>query len=150
MLSENILAKGIVDLVLYDAEGNIKETRSENLVVSTGLAFIASRMSGVASAVMSHMAIGTNNTAASAAQTALIAQSAIVALSTTSIVTTTVTNDTVQYVCTFGAGTGTGALVEAGLFNAASAGTMLSRTVFAVINKGASDVLTITWKVTIA
>lgn len=150
MLSENILAKGIVDLVLYDSEGNIKETRSENLVVSTGRAFIASRMASAASAVISHMAIGTNNTAASAAQTALISQSAIVALSTTTIVTTTVTNDTVQYVCTFGAGTGTGALVEAGLFNAASAGTMLSRTIFDVINKGASDVLTITWKITIA
>jgi hypothetical protein len=56
----------------------------------------------------------------------------------------------VQYVATFSAGTGTGAITEAGIFNASSAGTLLCRTVFSVINKGALDTLVITWKVTVA
>ena len=151
MVSENIKATGNLELVLTDALGNIKEKRNEkNLVVTTGKGFIAARMGSAASAIMSHMAIGTSATVESAAQTALITQAGIVALTSTSLITTTVSLDTVQYVATFGAGTGTGAIVEAGLFNAASAGTMLSRTVFSVINKGASDVLTITWKVTIS
>lgn len=151
MISENIKAKGALKLVLTDALGNIKTERDEtNLVVSLGKAFIATRMMGVAYNVMSHMAIGTSSTAESAAQTALITQAGIVTLTSTSSVTTTVTNDTIQYVASFPAGTGTGAIVEAGIFNAASAGLMLSRTVFGVINKGASDVLTITWKVTIS
>jgi hypothetical protein len=73
-----------------------------------------------------------------------------VALTSTTQVTTTVTGDAIQYVATFPAGSGTAALTEAGIFNAASVGTMMARTVFAVINKGALDTLTITWKITIA
>jgi hypothetical protein len=53
-------------------------------------------------------------------------------------------------VATFGAGVATGAITEAGVFNALTAGTMLCRTVFSVINKGALDTLVITWKVTVA
>ena len=48
------------------------------------------------------------------------------------------------------AGTGTGAVVEAGVLNASSGGTLLCRTVFAVVNKGAADTLKITWTVTVA
>ena len=54
------------------------------------------------------------------------------------------------YVASFGAGTGTGAITEAGLLNASSSGTLLCRTVFSVINKGANDTLGITWTVTIS
>ena len=46
--------------------------------------------------------------------------------------------------------TGTGAITEAGILNAASAGTLLCRTVFSVINKGASDSMTVTWTITIS
>lgn len=45
------------------------------------------------------------------------------------------------------AGTATFSLTEAGIFNAASAGTMLCRTVFPVINKGVNDTMTVTWTV---
>ena len=48
------------------------------------------------------------------------------------------------------AGEGTGALTEAGIFNASSSGTMLCRTEFSVVNKGASDSMTITWTVTVS
>ena len=47
-------------------------------------------------------------------------------------------------------GPGTGAITEAGLFDAASGGDMLARTVFSVVNKGASDSITITWTITIS
>ena len=53
------------------------------------------------------------------------------------------------YVATFPAGTGTGAITEAGILNASSSGTLLCRTVFSVINKGAADTLGITWTVTV-
>ena len=42
------------------------------------------------------------------------------------------------------------ALTEAGIFNASSAGTLLCRTVFSVVTKGASDAMTITWTVTLS
>lgn len=149
-MKENVKATGKLVITLTDEAGNIKEQREENLVVSAGLAFIASRMKDATSTVMSHMAIGTNATAASAAQTTLIAEAARVALTSTTIVTTTVANDTVQYIASFGPTVGTGAIQEAGILNASSSGTMLARTVFSVINKGAADTLAITWKVSLA
>jgi len=148
---DNVKLKGSLELILRDQFGNIKEKRLEkNLVVTVGLAYIVSRMKDATATAMSHMAVGTNNTAAAAGNTTLNTESARVALDSTTLVTTTVTNDSIQYVATFGAGTGTGALVEAGILNAASAGTLLCRTVFSVINKGALDSLTVTWKVVAA
>jgi hypothetical protein len=148
MLNEDVKPNGELTIVLHDEFGNIKETFTKNLVVNTGLSFITSRMIGTASAVASHMGVGTGNVAVTGTDTALGTQLVRVALTSQVQVTTTVSNDAVQYVCTFPAGSGTGAITEAGLFNAASAGTMLARTVFAVINKGALDSLTITWKIT--
>lgn len=150
MLKDNIKSKGSLQILLTKPDGSVQETNVKNLVVNPGLAFIASRMQGATSAVMSHMGIGSGTTAAAAADTALGNQLGRVALDSTAIVTTTATNDSIQYVATFPAGTGTGAVTEAGVFNASSAGSMLCRTVFPVINKGALDTLTITWKVTVA
>lgn len=138
---------GMVNVVVRDEiTGAIKqEFTVPNLVVDTGLAYIAGRMKDTSDAAMTHMAVGTDNTAAAAGNTALGSELAIQALTST-----TVTANNVAYVATFPAGTGTGALTEAGIFNAASSGTMLCRTVFAVINKGAADSMTVTWTITIS
>ena len=150
MLIDSVKARGLVELVLTDENGNIKEQVVTNLAVDPGLSYIVSRMKDTSQTAMSHMAVGSNTTAAADANTALGAELGRVALDSTTIVTTVVTNDSIQYVATFGPGVGTGAVTEAGIFNAASAGTMLARTVFAVVNKGSLDSLTITWKVTAA
>ena len=115
----------------------------DNLVVTTGKGYVASRMKDTTATAMSHMAIGTGSTAAAASDSALGSESARVALTST-----TVSGADITYVATFGAGTGTAAITEAAVLNASSSGTMLCRTVFAVVNKGASDSMTITWTVT--
>lgn len=51
---------------------------------------------------------------------------------------------------TFAPGDATGAIQESGVFNAAAAGTMLSRQTFAVVNKAASDTLVVTWTFTLS
>ena len=102
-------------------------------------------MKDASATAMSRMAIGTGSTAAAASDSALGSEAARVALTST-----TVSGADVTYVATFGAGTGTGAITEAGILNAASSGTMLCRTVFDVVNKGASDSMTITWTVTVS
>jgi hypothetical protein len=151
MQTEYVKLKGRVSAILRDEFGNIKqEQHFDNLVVNAGLAFIASRMAGTAQAVMSHMAVGTGATAAAAADTTLGTEVARVANASATLVTTTVANDSLEYAATFPAGTGTGALTEAGIFNDPTTGTMLCRTVFAVINKGALDTLSVTWKVVVA
>lgn len=148
MAKDFVKAEGKVTLVLTGSDGAIKETREvENLVVQVGLNYIASRMKDATAAVMTHMEVGTSSTAASLAQTTLVAA---VSASRTALTSTTVTTSSIAYACTFGAGVGTGALTEAGIFNASSAGTMLCRTVFSVINKGAADTLTITWTIAVS
>ena len=141
MLNELLNMKGKLKIEL---NGEVVQ-EVDNLVVTVGKNFVASRITGTSPAVMSHMGIGTTNTAAAAGDTALAAEAARVALASG-----TTSAAIVTYTATFPAGTGTGAIVEAGLFNAASAGTMLARTVFAVINKGAADSMTITWTVTVS
>jgi len=153
MLQEKIQAEGLVQFTLLDQDGNVKEQQSANLVVNTGLRFIAESMLKTTTdtpARMTHMAVGSGTNNADALNTALQNQLARVSLDSSASVTTNVTNDAVQYISTFAAGVGTGAVTEAGLFNDPTAGTMLCRTVFPVINKGALDTLVITWKVTIA
>ena len=150
MVSENIEARGLVSFTLTDEHGIVKQEEVHNLVVNSGLAYIISSMRDAATAVASHMAVGTSTTAAAATQTALVAEIVRAALTSTTIVTTTVSNDSIQYVATFGPGVGTGALTEAGILNAASAGILLARTVFPVINKGALGSLVVTWKITVA
>lgn len=151
-LIENLKgAKGILNIVLRDDAGNVKqEVTVPNLVVDTGLDYIASRMKDTTQTAMSHMAVGDGDQAGGAANPAAGDTALQHQLARVSLTSTTVTDNAVEYVATFGAGTGTGAVTEAGIFNASSSGTMLCRTEFAVINKGASDSMTITWTVTIS
>jgi hypothetical protein len=149
MNNESFTMKGYVSYVLRDEHGNVKQEGGfRNIVTMSGRAFIVSRMMGTSAAVMSHMGLGTSSTAASAGNTALLTEVGRTAINSTTISTTNSANDTITYVATFSAGVATGALTEIGMFNAASAGTMLNRAVFAVVNKAANDSLTITWKIT--
>ena len=94
-------------------------------------------------AVVTHLAAGSDNTAAAAGNTALGNELGRVALTSLTHSTNTFTA-----VATLGAGTATGAVVEFGLLNASSSGTLLCRTVVSTINKGASDSITVTWVLT--
>lgn len=146
MINDTIKAVGALQIQHYDQFGAIIETIViKNIVTDLGKGFIAARLvTAGAPTPMSHMAIGTGTTGAASTQTTLITEAARSALSAS-----TVSTNTVTYTATFGAGSGTGAITEAGILNAASAGTMLNRTTFAAINKGASDTISITWVITI-
>ena len=148
MIIENMKAKGRLNIVLKDQDGNVKDQREvDNLVVTTGLNWIAARMYDTGSPdEMSHMAVGSGTTAAAAGDTDL----GSILGSREALDSTTVSTNTVQYVSSFEAGDGTGAVTEAGIFNAATAGTMLCRTVFDVVNKAANDTLSITWTITLS
>lgn len=141
MINDGLKLKGKLAISL---NGKIIQ-EVDNLVVTAGKGYVASRMKDTTATAMSHMAIGSGSTAAAASDTALGNQLGRVALTST-----TVSNAVVTYVASFPAGTGTGAVTEAGILNASSGGTMLCRTVFSVVNKGASDSMTVTWTVTVS
>lgn len=143
---ETLKAKGELLVTLTRENGEVEQYAYKNLVVDTGLNYIVSRMKDATATAMSHMALGSGTTAAAAGDTGLGSQ-----LGTRATLTsTTVSGNQVTYVATFAAGVATGAVTEAGIFNAASAGTMLCRTVFAVVNKAAGDSMTVTWTVTVS
>jgi len=145
MLQDSIKVTGNLKVVLTGPDGQVKDEQEfKNLVVTTGKNFIASRMKDTSDTAMSHMAIGSGTTSAVVGDTALETE-----LGRVSLTSTTVTANSVAYVATFPAGTGTGAVTEAGILNASSSGTLLCRTVFSVINKGSADTLGITWTVTV-
>jgi hypothetical protein len=146
MFTESINVKGNLEVILLDESGNQKDYRKiNNLVVAVGKDTIASRMVGNTTAIMSHMAVGSSNTSPATSQTALGTELGRVVLDSTTRAANTVT-----YVATFPAGTGTGSLTEAGILNASSSGNMLCRTAFGVVTKTASDTVIITWNVTVA
>lgn len=147
MITESVKIKGNLDIIVYDENKKVKDSRKiNNLVVSVGKNYIANRMTSNSATIMSHMAVGGGNVAPTTSQANLLAEVDRIALDST-----TRTNNTIVYVCTFPAGNATGTLSEAGIFNAsgANAGTMLCRTNFNEVNKGAGDVVVITWNVVV-
>jgi hypothetical protein len=113
-----------------------------NTVTTAGKNMIADRLlASPTLGVPTHMAIGTGTGGTTALTTEL---------DRNAFTTKTRSNAVVTMVGDWAAGDGTGALTEAGVFDAASVGNMHLYTSFSVINKGAADALTITWTLTIS
>ena len=120
----------------------------DNLVVTAGKNWVAGRFKdGRIPDEMSHMAIGSADTAAAAGNTALAPELNRIALTTDG---GTVSTNTVQYDASWTSAAAAYAIKEAGIFNAATGGTMLARTTFAVINKGTDDTVSISWTITVS
>ena len=119
----------------------------KNLVVATGLNVIANRLIGTSKNALSHMGIGTGTTAPTASDTALENQKST-RLAGTSIVATA---GVVTITATFPGSSYAGTITEAGLFNAASLGEIISRVLLSVPQVVAyADALTIEWSLTFA
>lgn len=131
--------------------GGVVKQRVEgpNVICTNGKEFLASFLYSAAVAASTftckYVGVGTDSTAEAAAQTALGVE-----LSRTTGTVSYVSNQIYQVTATFPSGTGTGAIVEYGLFSSSTGGTMLSRDVEAVINKGANDSLTTVLQITIS
>lgn len=149
-MRETLKVTGVVTATLRGPDGKIKDRfDSENLVVTAGRQHIADQLAALAEASMSHMAIGSGTTAQTIGDTALETEVSRKVFTDKSQGIGADANKII-YVCDWSPGEGTGAITEAGMLNAASAGTMLVRTTFPVKNKGAGDSLTLTWTITIS
>ncbi len=120
-----------------------------NLITTVGKALVAGRINGSgAPAAATYIAVGTGATAADVADTDLDAEIVDSGLeranSAVSLVTTDTANDSARLSNTFTV-TGTKAIVESGVFNAAVAGTMLARQVFSTVNVVNGDSFQVTW-----
>ena len=135
---------------LRGPDGQLKDVKiGSNVICTNGKEFLASFLqsaaAGASTFTMKYIGIGTDATAEAAANTALGVE-----LARHTGTVSYVSNQIYQVKATFAAGTGTGAVVEYGLFSSSSAGTMLARDTESVINKGAADTLTVTAQITIS
>jgi hypothetical protein len=149
MLKDNHSLRGKFHFKLIDEFGAIKqEFEVANTVTELGDAMVADAMSDRGVTLPSHMAVGTG-AAGGAAATTLTAELHKEVLDSTTQGAAGDDNDVI-WVCTFPAAHGTGALTEAGIFNAAGLNTGVMNVIsgFPVINKGAADSLEITWTLT--
>ena len=145
MLNEILPLKGELTVTVLDGEGKVKELKEfKNLIVQVGKNFLASAIINSSTSPFTHMAIGTSSTPAANGDTTLGTEIARQAFTSSSVSTNVVTLST-----TYAAGTGTGTITEAGIFNASSSGTLLSHVVFSAISKAAADSLVITWTITV-
>lgn len=153
MAKPSVQQMGLLDIMeirVYDRDGRLKDMRRVvDLIVNAGLAEVAALLlTDVSGTAFDYIAIGTGTTSPSASDTALEYETHRVA-ATGSRVTTNVTNDTAQLVATFSGYSGTEAVTEAGVFNAASGGTLLCRQTFSALNVDwdAGDSIEITEKI---
>lgn len=134
-----------VHIVLRDENGAIKDERwIHNTVTTAGKNGAADQI--LASPTLgkpTHMAIGTGSPAATLLGTE-IDRNALTSKTRAGAVVTMVGD--------WAAGDGTGAITEAGLFDVVTANTvnMWCSQSFSVINKGATDTLSISWTLTFA
>jgi len=143
--------KGKWFITLYEGD-KIKDQREGlNVITTDGKSFLAQFLNSAATAAatftMRYIAIGTGVGAELAANTALGTEAARADTGTVAAVSGAI----YQVSATFASGVGTGAITEFGLFDTptATAGTMFSRDLEDVINKGANDTLTVTTQITV-
>jgi len=94
---------------------------------------------------MDYMAIGQDTVATTLADVELRQELGRVSMSSSP----QVTSNRVTYTATFAEGIGTGGITEAGIFDSTVGGTMLSRSVFPVVNKQVDDYITILWVISV-
>ena len=139
-IQDTFKLQGALTLMLTKADGTVEVTQKDNIIVDVGFDFIANAIGNAASrpSCMGYTAVGTGTTAAATSQTSLGTEVSRLA----STYAHTAGTKTFTFTTTFAAGVATGAITESGVFNAASAGIMIDRVVFPVVNKGADDTLT--------
>lgn len=146
-MSEGLRMQGKWFVQLYGPDGALKEEREgKNVVTTNGAEFLARYLYSAntsSSWTMQYIAVGSDSTSEAAANTALGTE-----LSRHTGTVSYTSGAKFEIRATFAAGSGTGAIVEYGLFSANSGGTMLTRDTEAVINKAAGDTLTVTHQIT--
>lgn len=143
MSNDSVKVTGRVEIIHTKADGSVDREVIDNLVVTTGKAHVAARLGSSPPTAMSHIAIGTGATAPAAGDTALQTEL------DRNAATPTPSANTIAFAASWAPGDGTGAISEAGIFNAGAGGTMLARVTFPVKNKDAADTFAINWTITV-
>lgn len=144
-LSDSIKMSGKVKVQTFESGDLINEINFPNIVTTVGKGYIASRIANSSAAVMSHMAIGSSQSIQTLNDTFVIQETL-----RSSVFSIVVTASEIEYVALFAPPVGSSrSISEAGILNAASAGTLLCRTTFPPITQTTSQTIAITWVVSV-
>lgn len=149
-MSQELKLKGKYFVYLYGPDGTLKDSKyGDNVVTTVGKEFLASFLYSAAAAASTftakYIAVGAGTSGEAAGDTALGSE-----LARQTGTASYISGQIFQVTATFAAGTGTGTVTEYGLLSTATAGTLISRDVEAAISKGASDVLTVVYQLTLS
>lgn len=149
-MDESLKITGHIEFILRDCNGIVKQRHStKNIITNVGKAYLATWLTAPSQSTpfMTYVGLGSGTSPASATDTALQTELTVAgysrALASLSSVGTAWVSTSL-----FPAGDGTANITEAGIFSAATGGTMFAHQVFSPIGKTATDELTITWSVT--
>ncbi len=135
---------GVANIVITHKDGTQDTIKKHNMIVNGGYDFICAAIGNGGVKNMSKIAVGKGATSTTAAMTALgskIAEKAATYTHTAGTKVFTLKSE-------FGVGEATGAITEAGVFNADN--VMLDRVTFSVANIDSDDRITITFQFTLS
>ena len=141
-----VRVRGRMHLEVFSPDGELRDERIvENLITTVGRNAITDQLLGSPSlSKPTHMEVGTSGTAPAVGDTTITGGFGRVAFTSKTRNTNVLT-----MVGDWAAGASTGALQEAGVWDASTSGTLHARATFTTINKAAGDTLKITWTWTI-
>jgi hypothetical protein len=145
-IADSLIIAGFVVAELYDEHGVLKQReQAHNLITTVGRNQIVEQLvaSPAAATKPTHMGVGTGAVAPTVGDTTMTSEVRVALTSKTRA------TNVLTMVGDWAAGSATQANTEAGIWDAASAGNLLSRATFSAIAKGASDTLKTTWSWTI-
>lgn len=153
-MEQTIKLLGTYDFSIYGIDGKLRDKWSvKNAVMTVGFAQLALLCGDATAVPFTYLAVGTSTTAVAINQTTLVAETTTSGLGraagTVSRVTTTGANDTYQITKTWTA-SGSVTVEEVGVFNDASAGTMLSRALTTSKAVVSGETITCTYKLKFA
>jgi len=147
-LCGSLKIKGHIKFELFGPNGVLKDVQEvDNLVTNLGFAMVANRLSSsVTVAIPGWMEVGTS-TGSTAASSTL---ATYIAGSRTALDSSVASGAVLTMICTFPAGTGTGTITEAGVFNVLTEDTtdLICYDDSINVGKGAGDSLVATWTLT--
>lgn len=150
MSGDAVTLRGKYFATLYGPDGEVKDrTEAQNVVTTVGKDWLASFLSSAAAAAATNTAkyavIGTDATGEVVGNTALGTE-----ISRHTGTVSYASGAIYQVTATFAAGSGTGDVVEYGIFTSNTGGTLISRATKSAIAKGASDSLTVVFQLTLS
>jgi len=150
-VQEQIKLRGHLELFLRDLKGNLVDKRSiHNVVVTNGRVFVLEQIASSeidTDRAISHLAVGTDTTAAATSDTALGSETTRKAIGTFTTSNLTSNPPSWRAEVNFATNEGNTTLGEAGLFNSSAAGTLFNHAIFTTLDKTTSNTLTVRFTV---